>query len=221
MESFDIKLEQSLSAKDMIPINIKGKEFDILMSIYQKALEQVYNELNLIKNGLSELYGYELVNHIAKRIKSPNSIVNKMKKKNYEINYKNLVEKIDDIAGIRVICPIKSNIYTMVNVISQMPSIKVLKVKDYMSKPKKSGYSGYHIVIETPVEIEKEKIFVKVEIQLRTMAMDFWATNEHKMRYKTNHKLSKLDSKKLTIYAKLLNFIDDKIEKICQKQELV
>ncbi len=203
----------------MIPVNCKGKDFELLMSIYQKALEQVYGELNLIKEKTAELYGYDIISNITKRIKTPDSIVNKMKKKKYEINYKNLIENINDIAGIRVICPMKSNIDNVIDIINKMPNIKILKVKDYISKPKKSGYTGYHIIVETPVEIGKKEVPIKVEIQLRTMAMDFWATNEHKMKYKTKNKLSIVDSKKLTMYAKLLNFLDDRISKIYQKQQ--
>ncbi len=203
----------------MIPVNCKEKNFESLMSIYQKALEQVYGELNLIKEKTAELYGYDIISNITKRIKTPDSIVNKMKKKNYEINYKNLIENINDIAGIRVICPMKSNIYNVIDIINKMPNIKILKIKDYISKPKKSGYTGYHIIVETPIEIGEKEVPIKVEIQLRTMAMDFWATNEHKMKYKTKNKLSIVDSKKLTIYAKLLNFLDDRIAKIYQKQQ--
>lgn len=141
-----------------------------------------------------------------------------MKRKNYKLNYKNIINNINDIAGIRIICPLKSNIYTIINVIEQMPNVKILNKKDYIAKPKESGYSGYHLIIETPVEIEEKQIPIKVEIQLRTMAMDFWATNEHKMKYKTNKKLSWLDSKKLIMYAKILSIIDNKLMKINRKQ---
>ena len=102
--------------------------------------------------------------------------------------------------------------------IEQMPNIKIINRKDYISKPKESGYSGYHLIIQTMVVVENKQLPIKVEIQLRTMAMDFWATNEHKIKYKTNKKLSSLDSKKLTIYAKILNMLDNKIMKIAQKQ---
>ena len=152
------------------------------------------------------------------RIKSSTSIINKMKKKQYKLNYTNLINNINDIAGIRIVCSLKNDIYTVINVIEKILNIKVLKKKDYITKPKKSGYSGYHLIVEVPVKIENKKIFVKVEIQLRTMAMDFWATNEHKMKYKTNKPLSSFDSKKLTIYAKILNILDDKIMKLYQKQ---
>lgn len=187
------------------------------MEIYKQALKQVITQLEEVKEVLHNYYGYEIINSICSRIKTPQSIINKMKKKNYKHTYKNLVRNINDIAGIRIICPLKNNIYEMVKIIEKLPNIKIIKRKDYITKPKESGYSGYHLVVETPVEIRGRQVPIKVEIQIRTMAMDFWATNEHKIKYKNNKKLSFFDSKKLTIYAKILNVIDNQIMKISQK----
>lgn len=208
-----------MAASGLVPINVGGRNFNLLMSVYEIALKQVEEEMTQIKESFNKIYGYDIINNITARIKAPNSIVNKMQKKHYEMNYKNLIENINDIAGIRVICPLKNDIYKTVNVIKQIPNIRIIKVKDYIKKPKESGYSGYHLIVETDVEINGEAIPVKVEIQLRTMAMDFWATNEHKMKYKSNRKLSFLDSKKLTIYAKIVDFLDNKIMRIHKKQE--
>ena len=208
-----------MATSGLVPINVGGRNFNILMSLYDKALEQVKEELTQIKKSFNKIYGYDIINNITTRIKTPNSIVNKMQKKHYEMNYKNLIENINDIAGVRVTCPLKNDIYKTVNVIKQIPNVRIIKIKDYIKKPKESGYSGYHLIVETDVEINGEIIPVKVEIQLRTMAMDFWATNEHKMKYKSTKKLSFWDSRKLTIYAKLVNFLDNKIMRIHKKQE--
>ena len=215
-----IEEEKQIISNELVPIDVKTKEFDIIMNIYEKAKEQVLEDLISIKEQLKNLYGYDIISNITSRIKTPTSIVNKMKKKKYKLNYKNLVENINDIAGIRVICPIKSDIYNVIKVIENMQNIKIIQHKDYLKKPKKSGYAGYHLIVETNVNIDGRNLPVKVEIQLRTMAMDFWATNEHKLKYKTNKKMSIIDSKKLVIYAKLLNFLDDKIMKLNRKQEL-
>lgn len=189
------------------------------MGIYKQASKQIIDQLEEIKEVFHNYYGYEIINNICSRIKTPQSIINKMKKKNYKLTYKNLVKNINDIAGIRIICPLKNNIYEMIKIIEKLPNIKIIKRKDYITKSKESGYSGYHLVVETPVEIRGRQVPIKVEIQIRTMAMDFWATNEHKIKYKTNKKLSFLDSKKLTIYAKILNIIDEKMMRINQKQK--
>jgi len=207
-----------VQADGLIPIRIQDKTFEMLMTVYRHALEQVVNDLTKIKISMNEIYGYEVINHITSRIKTPESIMKKMKKKKYEPNYQNLIHHINDIAGVRIICPLKSDIDTIVNIIEQMPNMKIIKYKDYITKPKQSGYSGYHLIIETPVHVEQKVLPVKVEIQLRTMAMDFWATNEHKVKYKTDKKLSNLDSKKMVIYARILNFIDNKISKLYTKQ---
>ncbi len=207
-----------LTSSSLIPINTREKNFELLMNIYQKAANQVVEELEQVRELINYWYGYEAISNITARIKTPKSIIKKMKKKNYALTYQNLITKINDIAGIRIVCPLKTDIYTILNMIEQMPNIKIINRKDYISKPKESGYSGYHLIIQTMVVVENKQLPIKVEIQLRTMAMDFWATNEHKIKYKTNKKLSSLDSKKLTIYAKILNMLDNKIMKIAQKQ---
>ncbi len=203
---------------NLVPINTKGQTFQMLMQIYEKAQNQVLEELIQIKEGTSKFYGYDVIHYITSRIKTPKSIIGKMKKKNYELNYQNLIDHINDIAGIRIVCPLEQDISTIVTIIENMPNIKIIKVKDYLTKPKQSGYSGYHIVVQTPVKVKEKEIPVKVEIQLRTIAMDFWATNEHKMKYKTTKKISLIDSKKLSIYAKVLQLLESKIAKIYQKQ---
>lgn len=190
------------------------------MGIYEKALNQVFETLMKVKTRLNAEYNYDIINNISKRIKTPESIINKMEKKKYDINFKNIIDNINDVAGIRITCPVKNDIYTIIDLIEQLSNVEVIERKDYLTKPKKSGYSGYHIIIQTPINLEGQIVPVKVEIQIRTMAMDFWATNEHKVRYKSNKKLSIIDSKKLTAYAKLINIIDDKIMEIYHKQEL-
>lgn len=213
--------EKRIAANALVPVDVKAKEFDLLMSIYKQASDQVYEQLEVIKDAMYKMYGIDIISTINSRIKTPTSIINKMKKKNYDINYKNLIENINDVAGIRVITPIKDNIYSLAQIINKLPNVKIIETKDYIKKPKKSGYSGYHIIVETPVDVQGRKVPIKVEIQLRTMAMDFWATNEHKLKYKTNKKLSIFDSKKLQIYAKLLNILDNKMTKMYERQEII
>lgn len=220
IDNLEIEEEKSILTNQLISLNLDEKNFIMLMNIYEMALNQTFETLTKIKQALSEMYDYEIINNISKRIKTPKSIINKMEKKHYEVNFKNIIDDINDVAGIRITCPIKSDIYEVINIIRQIPNIKIVEQKDYITKPKKSGYSGYHLIIETPVEIENQKVPVKVEIQIRTMAMDFWATNEHKVRYKTNKKLSRIDSRKLTTYAKIINILDDKIMEIYNKHEI-
>jgi len=230
--------EKGIMLNEIIPINTKEKEFETLMNIYQKACNQVLEMVNGVKDEYNSIFNKNIINHTTSRIKAPKSIINKMKKKNLELNYKNLVNNINDIAGVRLICPVKDDIYTMVHIIEKIPNWNLIVEKDYIKNPKKSGYSGYHMIVEVPVKILdyddseysikkikessylKNQIFVKVEIQIRTMAMDFWAENEHKMKYKSSKKISFLNSKRLEFYAKAINFIDHKLAKINRRQEV-
>ena len=148
-----------------------------------------------------------------------------MKKKNLQLNYRNMIDNVNDIAGVRAVCNTKDEIYNLVNIIEKVPNWNLIKEKDYIKNPKKSGYSGFHVIVEVPVKIYddsdllKNQVFVKVEIQLRTMVMDFWATHEHKMKYKAGKKISFWDSKRFEIYAKILNVMEERFYRISKKIE--
>ena len=191
------------------------------MGIYDQARGQLTFQLEMLKEALKQYCKYDVINNITSRIKSPESIINKMKKKNYDINYQNLIENINDIAGIRVICTFKDDIERVKQLIRRMQTIEILNEKDYIKKPKKSGYSAYHIIVEVPMKYEGQDIYVKAEIQICSMAMNFWSTAEHKIKYKTKGKLSKLDSKKLEIYAKIINELDEKIKEMYRKNIII
>ena len=164
--------------------------------------------INTIKDEYEFLYNYCLIDHIKTRIKKPDSIVKKMQNKKIEMNYQKLIDEISDIAGIRIICPVKENIFDVLNIIKSYPDLKILKEKDYISNPKKSGYSSYHIILEVPINVAGKIIYVKTEIQIRTMAMDFWASLEHKIKYKTDKEVTKKMCKELINAAKILNKMD-------------
>lgn len=169
-----IKVENFLNYQEKV--ETKGNTFQKLMIIYKMAIKELETKLEILKEEFKIFYDYDLIDHINTRIKKPESIITKMNKKGYELTYKDMIENINDIAGIRVITPIIKDIFTVKKLITKIPGIKVLKEKDYVSNPKKSGYSSYHMIIEVPVTLSKEIIYVKVEIQIRTMAMDFWAS---------------------------------------------
>lgn len=194
-------------------------EFQIIIAIYKRALDETMEKFISLQKLLNIQYDYDVIANVTGRIKTLDSIIEKMQKKKLGISYENMIENINDIAGMRIICSYKDDIYKIRNLIRKQKDIKIIKEKDYIKKVKKSGYSAYHIIIETPVEIKKEKIPIKVEIQIRTVLMDFWATTEHKVRYKTNKKISNTDSMKLSIYAKIINTISDKMMRIHRKQK--
>ncbi len=204
-------MENILNNNELISNRKSYNEFEIIMAIYQKALNNIMKKFLNLKKMINEYYQYDVITNIVTRIKRPESISKKMKDKELNINYENMIENINDIAGMRIICSYKDDIYKIINIIKAQEDIKILKEKDYIKNKKKSGYSAYHIIVGVPIQIKKEEIEIKVEIQIRTVLMDFWSKTEHKVKYKTNKKISKINSIKLCFYAKIIDIISDKL----------
>ena len=192
-------------------LDVKDEPFDKLMFFYQSALKQLELQMNIIKEEFKIMYNYDLIDHIDTRIKEPKSIVKKMEKKKYKKTYYNLIEKINDIAGMRIVCTRKDDIFFIKDLVKQIPDIHILNEKDYVTNPKPSGYSSYHMIVEVPVKLSQKTIYVKCEIQIRTLAMDFWASFEHKVKYKTEQEVNKKTSKELVNCAKMISKFDDKM----------
>lgn len=152
--------------------------------IYNSALKQISTKLEILNDEFQHVHRYNPIEHIKSRIKTPESIVKKLKKHGYESTIDNMVKYINDIAGIRVICSFTSDIYRIAEMISNQSDIKVISVKDYIVNPKASGYKSYHMLVSVPVYLSDRIENTKVEIQIRTVAMDFWASLEHKIHYK-------------------------------------
>lgn len=218
MESI-LKEESDLIKSNEI-IKKSYNEYELIIGIYKKALNNIECELNKLKELLNNYYKYNVITNITSRIKTKESIINKMKKKKLEITYENMIEYISDIAGVRIICNYKDDIYKIRNIIRRQEQIKIVKEKDYIKKAKKSGYSAYHMIIEVPIKVKEEIIYIKTEIQIKTALMDFWATTEHKVKYKSNKKISNMDSIKLSMYGRIVNIISDKMTRIFKKQQI-
>lgn len=214
MRENDIMIIENFLENKEQKLEIKEEPFEKLMFFYKSALKQLELQMEIVKEEFKLMYNYDLIDHIETRIKEPKSIIKKMEKKKYEKTYLNLIEKINDIAGIRIICNLKDDIFFIKDLIKQIPDLHILKEKDYVTTPKKSGYSSYHIIVEVPVKLTQRTIYVKAEIQIRTLAMDFWANFEHKVKYKTDKDVSKKTSKELIACAKMINKFDDKMTEI-------
>ena len=189
-------------------IDYRNDEYKSVMEIYYASLIKTKNIIKDLQKELNKYVGYEIIHDVTSRIKSYDSIINKMKKKKINFTYEELIENINDIAGIRIICMSEEDIYKIVKILSSMQEINVIKEKDYIKNCKKSGYSAYHLIIEVPIYKEDKRVWVKVEIQIKTMAMDFWSCIEHKVKYKSSKEISKRDSKKLKVYAKIISKIN-------------
>ena len=152
--------------------------------VYSAALKQINTKLEILNDEFQHVHRYNPIEHIKSRMKTSESIVKKLKRYGYESTIENMVKYINDIAGIRVICSFTSDIYSIADMIGNQNDIKVISVKDYIKHPKASGYKSYHMLVTVPVFLSDRIVEVKVEIQIRTVAMDFWASLEHKINYK-------------------------------------
>ena len=152
--------------------------------VYNSALKEIGTKLEILNDEFQHVHRYNPIEHIKSRLKSPESIVRKLKKHGYESTIENMVKHVNDIAGVRVICSFTSDIYRIAEMLTNQNDIKIICVKDYIKNPKPSGYRSYHMIVSIPIFLSDRKTEATVEIQIRTVAMDFWASLEHKLKYK-------------------------------------
>ena len=162
-------------------------KFRTLIMMYNCAIREVRTKLEVLNDELSTKHERNPIESIKSRIKSPASIVEKLKRRGFEISVPSIMENLNDVAGIRVICSFIDDIYDIAAMLTAQDDIKVLKIKDYIKNPKPNGYRSYHIIVEIPVFFSDRKQPLKVEIQIRTIAMDFWSSLEHQLKYKKKH----------------------------------
>ncbi len=179
--------------------------------IYNSALKQISTKLEILNDEFQHVHRYNPIEHIKSRIKTAESIVKKLRRNGYESTIQNMIEHVNDIAGIRVICSFTSDIYRIAEMISNQSDIKVISVKDYINRPKPSGYKSYHMLVSVPVYLSDRIVDTKVEIQIRTVAMDFWASLEHKIHYKFEGNAPAHIKNELIECAKMVSELDAKM----------
>lgn len=155
-----------------------------LMSCYRCAIMEVETKCRVLDEEFSLQYDRNPIESIKTRLKSMESIASKMKRKGLPLTIESLEQNIFDVAGVRIICAFPEDIYMLADCLLKQDDIRLIERKDYIQKPKSSGYRSLHLIVEIPIFLENEKRMMKVEIQLRTIAMDFWASLEHKLQYK-------------------------------------
>lgn len=160
-----------------------AEKFYNLMMMYRCAIREVQTKLEVLDDEFSVEYNRNPISFIKTRIKKPVSIYNKLQKLGYDFTIEN-IQQLNDVAGVRIVCAFIDDIYTIADLITQQDDIKVIKIKDYIKNPKPNGYRSYHMIVEIPVFFAKGKTPMRVELQIRTNGMDFWATLEHQLRYK-------------------------------------
>ena len=161
-----------------------GKDYMRLMSYYSSAMLEIETKFKVLNIEFNGKFDRNPIESIKTRLKSPKSIVEKMGRIGVPVSAANIEKELSDVAGVRVICSFVDDIYRLADMLALQDDVYILKTKDYIKNPKPSGYRSLHLIVETPIFLSNEKRFMRVEIQLRTIAMDFWASLEHKLRYK-------------------------------------
>mgnify|MGYP001236415551 CR=1 FL=1 len=185
-----------------------------LIFLYNAALKEVGTKLDILNDEFQHVHKYNPIEHIKTRIKTPESIVKKLRKQGHDTTIDNMVKYVNDIAGIRIICSFTSDIYSMAEMIGKQSDLKVLSIKDYIKNPKESGYKSYHMIISVPIFLSDSVVDTKVEIQIRTIAMDFWASLEHKIYYKFEGNAPDYISQDLRECAKMVSQLDERMLKL-------
>ena len=180
-------VRKSLLSDEFLDLVQKNKKpFDLMMSYYQCAIMEIETKFRVLDQEYSLEYDKNPIEAIKSRVKSPESLAKKIRRKNIPMSLTSIEENIKDIAGVRVICSFPDDIYELEESFLKQDDIILIERKDYIKNPKPSGYRSLHLIVQVPIFLQKNKKFVNVEVQFRTIAMDFWASLEQKLRYKKN-----------------------------------
>ena len=185
--------------------------WETLMFLYNSALKEVKTKLEILNDEFVHVHKYNPIEYIKSRIKSPESIVKKLRRHGYESSVDNMINHINDIAGIRIVCSFTSDIYKIAEMIGKQNDLTVISVKDYIRNPKASGYKSFHMLVSVPIFLGDRVVDTKVEIQIRTIAMDFWASLEHKIYYKFEGNAPEYISQDLRDCAAIVSDLDAKM----------
>lgn len=193
---------------------ILSEDFKKLMAYYQCAMMEVETKFNVLNEECSLTHERNPISSIKARIKTAESIFNKLIKLGVEPKVENIEKTLNDVAGVRVICNFEDDVYMLAQSLLMQDDINLIIKKDYIDAPKPNGYRSLHLIVSVPIFLQYEKREMKVEIQIRTLAMDCWATIEHQLRYKKNVNFTDEMSKELLICAKLGEEMDKRMESI-------
>ena len=208
-------LKQHLLSDEFLDLIEKNKRpMDELMSYYQCAIMEVETKFKVLNQEYSLEYDRNPIETIKTRLKSPESIAEKLQRRGFPLTVESIEENLNDIAGVRVICSFPSDIYQLADAFLKQDDITLLQRKDYIAAPKPNGYRSLHLIVETPIFLHDQKRMMRVEVQFRTISMDWWASLEHKIRYKKD--LPELDhvNRELFECAQMSAQLDARMEKL-------
>ena len=204
--------EQSLQfAQEMIV------SFNRLMSYYKCAMMEIETKFRVLKEEYSLRHDRNPINTIESRLKRMQSIKEKLERRGVPVSIRTIEEELNDVAGIRVICSFAEDVYTIAETFLKQDDITLIEKKDYIKNPKENGYRSLHLIVAVPIFLENEKRIMKVEVQLRTIAMDCWANLEHQLNYKKEHGFTEKMKKELADCAMLSAQLDEKMDELRRK----
>lgn len=192
----------------------EGKKLQQLMSYYKCAIMEIETKFKVLDEEYSLQHDRNPINSIKGRLKKIPSIMEKLERKGYEVSVESIEKNLNDIAGIRVVCSFEEDVYTLADALLRQDDITLIRIKDYIKEPKPNGYRSLHLIVSVPIFLNNEKRIMKVEIQLRTIAMDCWASLEHQLRYKKNNKSTEEIEHELYECAVLSTSLDQRMDKL-------
>ncbi|MDE6208661.1 MAG: GTP pyrophosphokinase family protein [Lachnospiraceae bacterium] len=208
------KTEEDIRVINVSKIFNEAEPFINLMMQYRCAVREIETKLYVLNDEYSVRFARNPFESIKSRIKSPESIIEKLKRRGYELTTESIQENLTDVAGIRVICSFVDDIYMLAEKLVQQDDIILIKKKDYIRYPKTNGYRSLHLIVDIPIFLSEGKKHMKVEVQFRTIAMDFWASLDHKLRYKKDIDNQDIIVEELKSCAETINDIDCRMQQI-------
>lgn len=206
-----MNLDSMIDMKELKAFKVELTRF---MMAYKFALDEMNTKINILKDEFNYIHDYNPIEHVKARLKSPESIVKKVYRKGYDFSLPVIKEKIKDIAGIRITCSFLSDIYELSKMLANQKDIRVVDYKDYIKNPKPNGYQSLHLILEIPIFMSDREELTYVEVQIRTIAMDFWASLEHKIYYKYNKEIPGHMIDELKEAATMAAGLDQKMERL-------
>jgi len=211
------KGESNMNSEQGMDIKEIKKNLTRFMMSYKFALNEMNTKIDILMQEFQYIHDYNPIEHVKSRLKTPENIIKKVQRKGYELSLSSIKENVRDIAGIRITCSFLSDIYKVSEMLQSQKDITVIESKDYIKNPKPNGYKSLHLIIQIPIFMSDRVEDVYVEIQIRTIAMDFWASLEHKIYYKYDKEVPSHLIDELKEAADSVSELDDKMEKIHRK----
>jgi putative GTP pyrophosphokinase len=202
-------IEQLVDFNNLKTLKVELTRF---MMAYKFALDEMTTKINILKDEFNYIHDYNPIEHVKSRIKSPESIFKKVQRKGIDYSLESIKENIKDIAGMRITCSFKDDIYKLSSMIANQKDITIIEYKDYIKQPKPNGYQSLHMILGIPIFMSDREELMYVEVQIRTIAMDFWASLEHKIYYKYNKEVPQKMLAELKEAADMAAHLDQKME---------